>query len=75
MKVNSLPLTLADLFIMVCMLVVSISYSDDWFLEKIIITEGDLPVSKHTFMHNNFIGEQQNNNAFSQVIIQLKGIT
>ncbi|XP_062909065.1 lipoxygenase homology domain-containing protein 1-like [Mobula hypostoma] len=45
---------------------------DDWFLEKIIITEGELPVSKHTFIHDNFIGERQKNNEFSEAIIHLK---
>ncbi|XP_067888748.1 lipoxygenase homology domain-containing protein 1-like [Heterodontus francisci] len=45
---------------------------DDWFLEKVMITEGELPVSRYIFIHNDWIGKHQKDNEFSEVIIHLK---
>ncbi|XP_038664393.1 uncharacterized protein LOC119972132 [Scyliorhinus canicula] len=45
---------------------------DAWFLEKVMITEGEMPVTRSIFMHNNWIGKHQKDNEFPEVIIHLE---
>ncbi|XP_043545272.1 lipoxygenase homology domain-containing protein 1-like, partial [Chiloscyllium plagiosum] len=45
---------------------------DHWFLEKAVITEGEMPVSRFIFFHNDWIGKHQKVDEFSEVIIHIK---
>ncbi|XP_060680009.1 lipoxygenase homology domain-containing protein 1-like [Hemiscyllium ocellatum] len=45
---------------------------DHWFLEKAVITEGEMPVSRFIFVHNDWIGKHQKVDEFSEVIIHIK---
>ncbi|KAF7246133.1 Lipoxygenase-likey domain-containing protein 1, partial [Varanus komodoensis] len=47
---------------------------DDWFLEKIVIKEGNYPFSTYTFVHNNWISKHSTKD-FAELQVPLKEMT
>ncbi|KAJ6662119.1 hypothetical protein lerEdw1_012584 [Lerista edwardsae] len=44
---------------------------DDWFLEKIVIKEGNYPFTTYTFLHNNWINKHSKTD-FTELVIPLQ---
>ncbi|XP_058879383.1 lipoxygenase homology domain-containing protein 1-like [Acipenser ruthenus] len=48
---------------------------DDWFLEKVIVTEGEMPTTQHIFVHNDWIDKHPKKKGFCEVAILVKETT
>lgn len=49
-------------------------FLDDWFLEKIVIKEGNYPFTTYTFLHNNWINKHSKTD-FTELVLPLQGNT
>nr|XP_015208901.1 PREDICTED: lipoxygenase homology domain-containing protein 1-like isoform X2 [Lepisosteus oculatus] len=46
--------------------------TDRWFLEKVIVAEGDMPTTQHTFMHNDWIDAHPKKPDVYEVVMPVK---
>ncbi|XP_042187608.1 lipoxygenase homology domain-containing protein 1-like [Callorhinchus milii] len=53
-------------------LTVGYSSLQDWFLEKITVVEGALPISTYTFSHDDWIVKHEKEDTYSETIIHLQ---